>query len=86
MKKNSMFIKMAVAFVVLLVLIVYIVGNIFSNGQEKLAQEKAKYVECLGDEYIIDKDTLTIVDYSMWTETFTLSNGKKVNQSLIIKE
>jgi len=34
----------------------------------------------------MDKDTLIIVDYSIFSMNFTLSNGRKVNYVLICKD
>ncbi len=47
--------------------------------------EENKYKKYLGEKYIIDNDTLIIVDYSIFSENFTLSDGRKVNYILIHK-
>ena len=49
----------------------------------EIEKEKNKYKVKIGQKFILEKDTLTIVDYSSIMETFTLSNGKEVNASLI---
>ena len=53
---------------------------------KKLNTEENKYKKHIGEKYIMDKDTLTIVDYSIFSMNFTLSNGRKVNYVLICKD
>lgn len=48
-----------------------------------ISTEQDKYKVKIGQKFILEKDTLTIVDYSSIMETFKLSNGKEVNASLI---
>jgi len=48
--------------------------------------DKALYDSNLGKEYVLNNDTLKIIDYSMWNKTYTLSNGVKINSKLINKE
>jgi hypothetical protein len=49
----------------------------------EISKEQDKFKVKIGTEFILKKDTLTVVDYSSIMETFTLSNGKEVNASLI---
>jgi hypothetical protein len=42
-------------------------------------KEKQEYTSHLGQKVVVDKDTLTVVDYSTWFETYTLSNGQKIS-------
>jgi ABC-type transport system involved in multi-copper enzyme maturation permease subunit len=53
------------------------------NGIDK---EKDKYKSKIGVTYVLDGDTTTVVDYSTIMETFTLSNGKKINSSLLFNK
>lgn len=69
--------------VVFLVSFVYFVGVLRTNIHESFDNEGYKYKKHIGEKFIIDKDTLTIVDYSMWEENFTLSDGRKVSYVLI---
>jgi len=39
--------------------------------------------EHLGETVIIDGDTSTVVDYSTWSNTYTLGNGKTISEELI---
>jgi len=65
--------------IILFISSLYVLNNI-------LVKEENKYKEHMGDVFILEKDTLTVTDYSILEENFTLSNGKKVNKSLIIKK
>jgi hypothetical protein len=40
---------------------------------------EAEYKDYVGDELVIKKDTLIIVDYSTIDKNFTLDNGRKVS-------
>lgn len=47
--------------------------------------EKKEYVEMLNKEVILKNDTLTIIDYSQFDETYTLDNGLKYDKNFIEK-
>ena len=53
--------------------------------QNNYQRNKQKFEIKIGEQFILDKDTLTIVNYSMFSETFTLSDGRKVSASLILQ-
>lgn len=55
----------------------------FSNDMSK--EHEATYDNMVGKKVLIEKDSLTIVDYSILHETYTLSNGKTVSIKLIKK-
>jgi len=61
---------------------IYIVG-FYLFIIPSLEGNKAKLQPFLGSEFILDKDTLTIIDYSSFTGTLTLSNGIEINPELI---
>ena len=67
----------------LTIIITILIVGIANNISNEINKEKGKYEQYIGDKFIIDNDTLLIIDYSMINETFTLSNGKKVSYSLI---
>ena len=77
---------MAIAFVLCIIATAYLLNSIGNDIRKELSTEENKYKKHLGKNYIIDKDTLTIVDYSIFLETFTLSDERKVNYMLIGKE
>ena len=56
--------------------VVYTVDNSYSN-------EKSGYDKYVGKDVVIQKDTLKVVDYSIWRETYTLSNGTEVARKLV---
>jgi hypothetical protein len=55
------------------------------NAGNDLENKEAKYKAKIGKKFILDKDTLTIIDYSFIMSNFTLSNGVKINSSIILK-
>lgn len=69
---------------VTIVLFAFVYFMLFSlnNTMQEMDDE---YKSNIGKEIILEKDTLTIVDYSLWDETYTLSNGVKVNTDFIKK-
>lgn len=68
-------------FGIFVILICYLMTSITSGIQK----ERNKYQDKIGTKYVLEKDTLIVVDYSSVLETFTLSNGNEVNASLILK-
>ena len=75
--------KMIIAMVVCVIALTFILNNLLNNVTSEISKEKEKYEEYVGKKHIIDKDTLTITDYSIIEETFTLSNGQKVSYKLV---
>jgi endonuclease YncB( thermonuclease family) len=49
----------------------------------KVESAHQSYKIHMGELFVIDGDTLTIVDYSLFRESFILSNGTRVNYYLI---
>lgn len=74
--------KMVLMFVVMCCSMAYLIHSMSSNIDKEQNMYKAK----IGSQFILEKDTLTIVDYSSIMETFTLSNGKEVNALLVLKK
>ena len=68
------------------VLIIFLADSISTDLEEGMDDASAKYKEHIGEDYILNKDTLTIIDYSIWNDSFTLSNGVEVSYQLIAKE
>ncbi len=56
---------------------------VFANNMSKEHEET--YDNMVGKKVLIDKDSLTVVDYSIIHETYTLSNGKTVSIKLFKK-
>ncbi len=67
-----------------------IVGGItvhilISGVKDTINNAEDDFETYIGTKCIIDQDTLTVVSYSIWDESFTLSNGRKVSYVLIGK-
>ncbi len=60
-----------------------IMGKLFTT---EVSKELEKYRSEIGKKIILEKDTLTIVNYSSIMETFTLPNGKEVNASMVFNK
>jgi hypothetical protein len=65
---------------------IFIFGIILTN---KCFHDITKYdnqmKENIGSKIIIEKDTLLIIDYSIINNSYTLSNGKIINNNLLKK-
>ena len=66
-----------------LVLCIFFMACILHNYMKTVDKIDNKYKSHLGETFILEKDTLKIVDYSYWGSTYTLSNGKKINYNLV---
>ena len=84
-KTNRSLTKMFLVIFALGVALVFLVNSLFSDVKSKVNLESEKYKTHLGEKFVLDKDTLTITDFSVLEEVFILSNGKKVSYSLIVK-
>lgn len=77
---------------VAIIAIVMIVSLISLNSGIDDIQKTRDHVKSLvGSRILFEKDTVTIVDYSMFDSNYTLSNGKKasfdfVNKCTVIKK
>ena len=75
--------KMIIGMISLVALFVFCVHLLTTSIISEIDKEKNKYKVKIGQKFILEKDTLTIIDYSSIMETFTLSNGKEVNASIV---
>lgn len=67
-------------------LIVTGIISLYSMSAKASEERKAlreKYDAYLGKQFVLDGDTTTIIDHSILTRTFTLSNGTEVNYALV---
>lgn len=78
--------KMAIAFVLCVVAITYLLSGVIKDVSKEIENTENKYKKHIGKKHVIDKDTLIIVDYSILNESFTLSDGRKVSYVLIGKD
>lgn len=60
--------------------------HLLTSSISQIDKEKNKYKVKVGQKFVLEKDTLTIVNYSYIMETFTLSNGKEVDASLVFNK
>jgi len=74
----------AVIFVVagLTLILMYMQTSLISE----IEKDQNKYKAEIGKKLILEKDTLTIINYSSVLENFTLSNGTIVNASLVFSK
>ena len=61
---------------VLLFVLMYIFIN---KGLNKLHEINDNYRSMIGKEIIVKNDTLIILNYSLWDDTYTLNDGKKIS-------
>jgi hypothetical protein len=57
------------------------------NEKKKVESEptiRERFEKQLGEAFVVDKDTLTIVSYSLYDAEFHLSNGLRVKASLVL--
>lgn len=70
-----MLIASGILIVVLTILITTFCNAIISSDRE--------YKDTLNQTVIIDKDTLTVVDYDIFEGVLILNNGRKINKDFI---
>ena len=77
---------MIIVMIALGALFVFCVHLLTTSITSEIDKEKNKYKVKIGQKVILEKDTLAIIDYSSIMETFTLSNGKEVNASIVFNK
>lgn len=77
---------MIIRMIVLVALFVFCVHLVTTSITSEIDKEKNKYKVKIGQKFILEKDTLTIIDYSSIMNTFTLSNGKEVDASIVFNK
>ena len=78
--------KVGIPMVLCICAILSILDYKVKNASQEIRKTKSKYEKYIGTKHVIDGDTLTVIDYSVFNETFTLSDGKEVSSVLIIKK
>lgn len=61
---------------------IWMTSSMISDFNE-ITDKKESYV---GTKVLIGKDSLSVVNYSLFGDTYTLENGVKVDKSLVEKE
>jgi len=73
-------------YIIALIGIMFIGGCILISMGSIVAKEQNKYKAEIGKKLILEKDTLTIINFSSDMKNFTLSNGTIVNASLVFSK
>lgn len=63
---------------ILLYVLLYLLITAVLHGEHN-------YKEYVGNRVVLDKDTLSIVNYNFKAKRFILDNGKVINSSLVFK-
>ena len=72
--------------IALIAIFVLLIHSLTSSITSEIGKEQNKYKVKIGQKVFLEKDTLTIIDYSSIMENFTLSNGKTVNASFVFSK
>lgn len=73
-----------IAITALLSVVVWGVRTCKSGLEEMTEKSKNVYEVYIGQQFTLDGRTLTIIDYSMFEEQFTLSDGTRVHQRVVV--
>jgi hypothetical protein len=75
--------KQVITGVIAFISVTFIIGIwLADNVNNEIKELEQTYKVNLGKKILIDKDSLTIIDYSTFNERYLLSNGKSINKSL----
>lgn len=75
-----------VVFVLVFILFAMLSIRALDEGKKEFNKAGSTFQEKLGQKFVLDNDTLTIVDYSLLMGTFTLSDGKQISSELVFKQ
>lgn len=75
----------AIVFIFLVVLSAYLIFSSVDEIKSEYSKAENSIKKEVGKKVILEKDTLTIIDYSILNDTYTLSNGVKVSFELVEK-
>jgi hypothetical protein len=70
---------------VLFIGIMFKVKTTFMVIEDEVKEYESELSSYLGDTVVINKDTLTVVNYSIFNETLILSNSVEISPKLISK-
>ena len=72
---------------IMILMIFFILLMLFSVRKcaNKITKMDNEYKEYVGKKIVLDSDTLKIIDYSIWRENVTLSNGAVLHFELVKK-
>jgi uncharacterized membrane protein YraQ (UPF0718 family) len=72
--------RLAIIGAIVCVIMAFVIAYAISTQIDNKKKDLQSYV---GKTVVVGKDTLTIVNYSMVFENFTLSNGTKVDEQFV---
>ena len=70
--------------IIVLIAIVLLLSAALSRHGDNLREEEEKYTTHLGKEIILNGDTLTLLDYSLFKGVYTMEDGRDVHQDLVL--
>lgn len=77
-------------FILVIGIVLYILldktSTSLQNFGNDITETSDQYKSYLSKRYILDDDTLKIIDYSMIKEQFTLSNGVTINAHIVFSD
>lgn len=76
--------KAALAGVLLGIGLIFLGTYLIGLTLDKVEKEKKGYELYMGETVVIQRDTLKVVDYNVFLETFTLSDESKMAKEAII--
>ncbi len=82
-KSKIRFIVAFVIFVLICTFFIHRLGSGLSEAVGTMDKRDKEMKSHVGETVIIDKDTLTIVDYSFMDNNYTLGNGLKVSEAFL---
>lgn len=85
-KKIKTNLYMIILFTIIVILIVFFMGLWFTTVENKINKIESELETYIGKECIINKDTLQVIDYSIWSEKLILSNGLQISPKIINNE
>ena len=74
---------MKIVKVILFILVLYGTVVLIVQFRFKLKTRTEEYKSYLGKEFVLGRDTLTIINYNQFKYLFVLSNGTKINSQLV---
>lgn len=72
--------KMIAIMATLIILTIIIISWMATRVEEKLRSRDERTQAIIGKSYIINNDTVQVVDYSFFESSFTLSNGVEISE------
>lgn len=75
--------KSTIIFIFAIFAVAFCIHYIIKDMGTKFQEEKIKIESKLGQKVVLEQDTVSIIDYSLINQNYTLSNGKKISFELV---